>query len=837
MSTTFQESVFFSALQTHSSSTTYALPSDVRAGNGGAQSDEQAKARRVQEQIKLRMAEKSTLPRQNGKASYHPMSDYGGTSTMKYSTYSPGGFTSKSSYMYNGSRTIGPRISQRADFSSRSSGPAIAQFQRMSVGGGVAGGGGGFYTEDAYQGNLRQHNRVEPDAMSVHSMRQVGGGNNWMFDDDDARSMMSERDCAVNGYGTQMRQSAVTQMGPMHQSFSSINYPNGGISGGGAEYIQQQVPPRGPSHRTISRITNRNRMSVNSMPGNLMSPSASSFVRDKTDGGFIAQGNSQGSLMRSAPLSRTMSMKSIQSVGRGADIYGGQMELGASMATLNQAVELDIETAVMYIRSSETEYQKLGAASIQHRCYNDKDAKDQVRRLEAMGDLVKLFNSKDKIVRCYATGAARNLIYENQKNKEALIEKFGITELIKALEEDDDELRKNITGILWNLSSKDTLKKKIAKETIPGLTDKILKPLAMNMKEEAAMSDKPEMLIRCDDSDDSGDVYISPPDEEIFCNTTGCFRNLSSTDAEIRQLMRSQSGLVESLVTYIKAMLYRKRSNNKGVENSMCTLRNLSFELYSELPKSIQDSLEGATGDSNGDQTIGCFSPQSKKVKNRKNQGHLTPTEATKLPTNINWLWHPQILGVYHKVLLWTDTNSTTREATAGALQNLTYGDKRWPGVLSSLVEQKQIIPTILKLLKTERLLELRSLTGFLRNLARHTSNKDAMAKQVINTVVGKLPKEFPPQDCIPMVVNICGILNNLVIGSSLAAKEIAECGGLEKLQIIRDTKEAEELSLDESKAAKSADTVIVNMYYYKKQHKLYREKRFNKEFFKQKFK
>lgn len=74
MSTTFQESVFFSALQTHSSSTTYALPSDVRAGNGGAQSDEEAKARRVQEQIKLRMAEKSTLPRQNGKASYHPMS-------------------------------------------------------------------------------------------------------------------------------------------------------------------------------------------------------------------------------------------------------------------------------------------------------------------------------------------------------------------------------------------------------------------------------------------------------------------------------------------------------------------------------------------------------------------------------------------------------------------------------------------------------------------------------------------------------------------------------------------------------------------------------------------
>uniref|UniRef100_A0A3P9IT03 Plakophilin 3 n=1 Tax=Oryzias latipes TaxID=8090 RepID=A0A3P9IT03_ORYLA len=711
MSTTFQEGVFFSALQTHSSSTTYALPSDVRAGNGGAQSDEEAKARRVQEQIKLRMAEKSTLPRQNGKASYHPMS---------------GGFTSKSSYMYNGSRTMGPRLSQRADFSSRSSGPAIAQFQRMSVGGGV-----------------------------------VAGGNNW---------------------------SAVTQMGPMHQSLSGINYPNGGMSGGGAEYIQQQISFRGPSHRTINRITNRNRMSVNSMPGNLMSSSASSFVRDKTDGGFIAQGNSQGSLMRSAPLSRTMSMKSIQSVGRGADIYGG-------------AVEMDIETAVTYIRSPETGDQKLGAASIQHQCYNNSEAKDEVRRLKAIGDLVKLFNSTDETVRRYATGAARNLIYENQKNKEELIKMYGITELIKALGEDDDELRKNITGILWNLSSKDQLKKEIAKETIPGLTDNILKPLAMSMMEEAAISDKPEM--------------------QIFCNTTGCFRNLSSASTEIRQLMRSQSGLVESLVTYIKAMLYRKRSNSKGVENSVCTLRNLSYELYSELPKSIQDRLEGATGDSNGDRTIGCFSPQSKKVKNRKNQGHLTPLEATKLPTDNNWLWHPQILGVYHKVLLSTDVNSTTREATAGALQNLTYGDKRWPGLLSSIAEQKQIIPTIIKLLKTERIMELRSLTGFLRNLARHTSNKDDMAKQVIKAVVEKLPEESFPQLQIPMIVNICGILNNLVIGSSLAAKEIAECGGLEKLKIIRDT---EGLCEDGLKAAKSADTVIVNVYYYKKQHKLYRD-------------
>lgn len=61
--------------------------------------------------------------------------------------------------------------------------------------------------------------------------------------------------------------------------------------------------------------------------------------------------------------------------------------------------------------------------------------------------MVQLFNSQDPEVRRYATGAARNIIYENMENKSALIEKGGIQELVKALDENDDELRKNITGI------------------------------------------------------------------------------------------------------------------------------------------------------------------------------------------------------------------------------------------------------------------------------------------------------------------------------------------------------------------------------------------------------
>ncbi len=68
--------------------------------------------------------------------------------------------------------------------------------------------------------------------------------------------------------------------------------------------------------------------------------------------------------------------------------------------------------------------------------------------MEGIPLLVQLFNSESQEVQRYATGATRNLIYQNMENKVALIECDGIPSLIEALKEDDDddELRKNITG-------------------------------------------------------------------------------------------------------------------------------------------------------------------------------------------------------------------------------------------------------------------------------------------------------------------------------------------------------------------------------------------------------
>lgn len=68
MSTVVSDGVFLSALQPNSSVTTYGLPSNIRLGNGSSATDEASRVHRVQQQVQMRLAEKSTLPRQNGAA-------------------------------------------------------------------------------------------------------------------------------------------------------------------------------------------------------------------------------------------------------------------------------------------------------------------------------------------------------------------------------------------------------------------------------------------------------------------------------------------------------------------------------------------------------------------------------------------------------------------------------------------------------------------------------------------------------------------------------------------------------------------------------------------------
>ncbi|KAL1247750.1 hypothetical protein QQF64_023126 [Cirrhinus molitorella] len=830
------ENVFLTALQPNSTVSTYAVPSENELAHGGSHAKEEARFKRVHQQVSMRLAEKSTLPRQNGSSSQYAASESGNYSTMtKYSTsqnFTPN-FSSKSFVYSSGRPMMAQRPSQYSSgYSSRS---AIDFAPRTKIsytgGGGGGSGGGAYYQEDfaggGYQGGgyqssgyqsgtgqvqqqqvnsmTRSFSRMgDPETLSMHSMRVASIPHqvvsSWGQDDSDG-SLVSERDATYaqqasmsmsNGYtaNTYPRQSMystsrVNGFESGQQQVSSMTLPtmkrslSGTLATGGGGGMAEEVYVsrnsfKGPAHRTISRINNRQ----------TTRPMSSSMYGS---GGFSG---SQGNLaMQQGRLSRAGSVRSMHSVGRGKDVFDG-MDMAGSMGNLSGLNNLDMPTAISYLNESDHNLQMLGAAYIQHECYHNNDAKKQVNQLKGIPQLVKLYTSENQEVQRYATGATRNLIYENMENKVALIEAGGIPKLIEALKEDDDELRKNITGILED-------------------------------------SDSP---LRHREQDV---IELSPSESDIFYNTTGCLRNLSSVNEKTRQQMRLTTGLIDALVGYIKKCLLESKVEEKGVENAVCVLRNLSYQLYNELPSAVLLRLEGpnrAQGSSKGE-AIGCFTPNSKKAKDRQNQDLTTFTEVSRQPRDIEWLWHPQIVDLYNQVLHRCEINSTTREAAAGALQNITAGDRRWASILSRVaLEQNRMLPSIMDLLRTNNDLELRSLTGFLRNLTRHAKDKNDMATKSISNLITKLPNDGRQKEpSSDVVVNICGALNNLVTSSSVAARDITFFDGLPKLVGIKNSHDSSPAKL---KAAKAAATVLSNMFQYKKLHKDYRSKGFQKEDF-----
>uniref|UniRef100_A0A8C1SUC0 Plakophilin 3a n=1 Tax=Cyprinus carpio TaxID=7962 RepID=A0A8C1SUC0_CYPCA len=670
------ENVFLTALQPNLTVSTYAVPSETELAHGGTHAKEEARFKRVHQQVTLRLAEKSTLPRQNGSSSQHAAS---GVSLMN-------------------------------------NGYAVNTYPRQSM----------------------------------YSTTRM------------------------NGFESGQQQVSSMTLPAMKHSLS-------GTLGSGGGGMEQEVYVRsasfkGPAHRTISRINNRQTTRGSNMSSSMYGSAG------------LSGSQSNMGMMQQGRLSRAGSVRSVHSVGRGKDVLN----------------TLDIVTAVNYLVESDQNLQTLGAAYIQHECYNNKDAKKQVNQLKGIPVLVQLFTSENQEVQRYATGATRNLIYENMENKVALIEAGGIPKLIEALREPDDELRKNITGILWNLSSKDNLKERLARETLAELTEEILIPLS--------------------GTGDQDIIELNPSESDIFFNTTGCLRNLSSVNEKTRQKIRETPGLIDALVGYIQKCLQDTKVEEKGVENAVCVLRNLSYQLYTEIPHSVLLRLEGpsrALSSSKGE-AIGCFTPNSKKAKDRQNQDLTTFTEVSRQPKDIEWLWHPKIVELYNQVLQQCKINSTTREGAAGAMQNITAGDKRWASILSHVaLEQNKMLPVILDLLGTNNNLELRSLTGLLRNFSRHAKDKNDMATKLVNPLIAKLPADgHQKEPSSDVVVNACGALNNLVTSSLVAAREITHSDGLPKLIGI---KTSHDNSPGKQKAAKAAATVLSNMFQYKKLHKDYR--------------
>nr|XP_032807681.1 catenin delta-2-like isoform X2 [Petromyzon marinus] len=243
----------------------------------------------------------------------------------------------------------------------------------------------------------------------------------------------------------------------------------------------------------------------------------------------------------------------------------------------------DLPEVIQMLQHEFPSVQANAAAYLQHVCFGDDLVKAQVRRLGGVPLLVELLDHRVAEVHRGACGALRNLVYgrANDDNKVAARSCMGIPALVRLLRKSaDPETRELVTGVLWNLSSCDSLKMPIIQDALAALTHLVLMPQL------------PGSGPVLHDLTDAG------PAGHTLTNTTGCLRNVSSAGEDARKRMRECEGLVEALLGIIRSALGTSGVNSKVVENAVCVLRNLSYRLEAETRQGRQTRGEDERGSS-----------------------------------------------------------------------------------------------------------------------------------------------------------------------------------------------------------------------------------------------
>lgn len=387
----------------------------------------------------------------------------------------------------------------------------------------------------------------------------------------------------------------------------------------------------------------------------------------------------------------------------------------------SRVTDITMKEAVECLSSDAEAYQHCGASYIQHNTFIDDRAKEEVLKFNGIPPLVSLLHSPSPQVSQTASAALRNLSFKNDSNKEAIHRCGGITEALALLRETDSvEIQKQLTGLLWNLSSADNLKPDLLKSALPVLMDHVILPYTTSPDPTSSKGQDPE----------------------VFFHTTGCLRNLSSAKQSNRQAMRKCRGLVDSLVSYVQNCVEGGKPDDKCVENCVCILHNLTFQLEAEAPtlfsritalaKTVNRSnSQGDTG------PIGCFNPQG---KSGEQECHFDfPAVEDPQPNGAGWLFHSKTLQSYLS-LLSSSQQEETQEACCGALQNLTANEGIVSGVMSQTIVQKlNGMKVISPLIKSNKVNLQRNIVALVGNLTKNPNLHNSIARKALPELLGIL--------------------------------------------------------------------------------------------------
>ncbi|XP_059806459.1 plakophilin-1-like [Hypanus sabinus] len=426
--------------------------------------------------------------------------------------------------------------------------------------------------------------------------------------------------------------------------------------------------------------------------------------------------------------------------------------------------DFNLQKAVALLSTQDPNVQAYASSYIQNECYKEDSAKAMICHLGAIPELINLLKIKNTNVQQSACAALRNAVFKNVTNKLEVKKHDGIKQALQLLRETTDpETKKQITGLLWNLSSCDAIKDDLIKDALPVLTDSVIVPYAsQGVKNQGTM------------------------DSEIFYNASGCLRNLSSAGQSGRQEMRNTPGFIDALMSHVQGCLAVDQPDEKSVENCVCILHNLSYHLDSEVPSAFAHFGEQAdvhlTKKMSKRSSVGCFTPGAEHFE-EADLCNMYFTQEDANPRGVNNLFHSKAVKMYAS-LLDKSKSDATLEASAGALQNLTAGNKVSSYLMSSaLVDGEKASPQVAKLLHSGNTDLQKTAVLLLNNLTRHSNLQPQLASQTLPALARLLPsggKSTAPSD--DTIASACNIMRNLIPNNTSLAKTVLQGSMLRNL-------------------------------------------------------
>ncbi|KAK6619829.1 hypothetical protein RUM44_006228 [Polyplax serrata] len=479
----------------------------------------------------------------------------------------------------------------------------------------------------------------------------------------------------------------------------------------------------------------------------------------------------------------------------------------------------NLAEVIGFLSNSNNVIKANAAAYLQHLCYMDDPNKQKTRSLGGIPPLVKLLTNESPDVCRNACGALRNLSYgrQNDENKRVIKNAGGIPALIGLLRKSNDaEVKELVTGVLWNLSSCEDLKRSIIDDGLTVIVNHIIIP-------------------------HSGWDPTSPGDA---CWST---MNVSSAGEYARRKLRECEGLVDSLMYVMRCAIEKSNIGNKSMENCVCILRNLSYrcqevedENYDKQPFPAQQTVKEPPAQQKGlhcndflvGENLGCFGASKKKKENNVTGSGATgassdPKQVTRtargneVVKGMDLIWQPEVVHSYLQ-LLQSCSNPETLEAAAGALQNLAACYWQPSIEIRAAVRKEKGLPILVELLRMEVDRVVCAVATALRNLAIDQRNKELIGKYAMRDLVQKLPSGSPQHDqgtSDDTIAAVLATLNEVIKKNAEFSRSLLEFGGVERLMSI--TRQRQKYT---ARVVKFAGQVLFTMWQHAELREVYKK-------------